>query len=439
MTTSRPPDPTLAPPSPAGTLAAGAFVVPLIFWIGTDESFIAPKLVAASIAALIAAVRLGRSGWATLRHSSATTIDLAVGAWLVLVLVSFLGSVDQSQSWWGERFNRQGVFAALVYGATFAVARTALVTTTRVLLVLRAASFAGLLVGLYAIVQRLGADPIWDDIPADRVFSTVGQTNSLGAALALVLPLSVGLALAGGVLPRIHAVAAVVELVALGLTLSRGAYLALVIATLMLGLFVLLHRGWRWQGAAAVAIAATMAAGIAAVLLPGVDDVSSRVIDRATHEDEWSTGSIRNHLDLWIVAGHIIADQPIVGTGPDTYPVVFGDHRDDVLSESSARRLRVFRVESPHNIVLATAQGSGIPAAFAQLVALGAAVALAVRRGLGGADAPVIWFALATALVGGFAASMFITADFTTTWLTWLLLGAVSGVAARSALGRPSL
>lgn len=439
MTTTSRTDPTLAPAPPTGTLAAGAFIVPLIFWIGTDESFVAPKLVAASIATLIVAVQLGRSGWATIRYSTATTIDLAVGAWLVLVLVSFLGSVDQSQSWWGERFNRQGVFAALLYGFTFAVARTTLVTTGRVLIVLRAASFAGLFVGLYAILQRLGGDPIWDDIPANRVFSTIGQTNSLGAALALLLPLSVGLALANEARRRLHAAAAVVELVALGLTLSRGAYLALVIATLMLGLFVMLQRGWRWQGAAAVVIAATMAAGIAAVLLPGVDEVSSRVIDRATHEDEWSTGSVRNHMDLWIVAGHIIADHPMVGTGPDTYPEVFGDYRDDVLSESSAERLRIFRVESPHNIVLATAQGSGIPAAVAQLVAFGAAVTVAIRRGLGGADAPIIWLALATALVGGFAASMFITADFTTTWLTWLLVGAVSGVTARSSVELPSL
>lgn len=432
-TTSRAADPgvaPIAPAPPAATLVAGALIVPLVFWIGTDESFITPKLWAASAVVVLAAVQLTPRGWAVLTETRPTRIDYAVAAWIVLVTLSFLASVDREQSWWGERFQRQGLFTALLYTLSYGAARASLVTTARLLLLARSISVSTAVIGMYAILQRLGADPIWDDIPADRVFSTIGQTNSLGAVLAVALPLSVGLALADEARRPLHLGAAAIQFVALGLTLSRGAYLALVVSTLLLGVFVLLRRGWRWQGAAAVVLSVTMAAGIAAVLFPGTDEVSSRVIDRTTNEDEWSTGSIRNHMDLWIVAGHIIADNPVVGTGPDTYPEVFGDYRDDVLSDDSARRLRVFRVESAHNIVLTTAQGSGIPAAIAQVVALAGAVGLAVRRGLDATRDRVIWLAAATAIVGGFAASMFITADFTTTWLTWLLVGACAGAAA---------
>lgn len=433
MTTSPRPDgrttrQLAAPAPPAATLVAGTLIVPLVFWIGTDESFIVPKLWAASAVVAVALAQLVVHRRAMVRYGP-TPVDLAVAAWIALVLVSFVSSVDHGQSLWGERFQRQGAYAAILYALTFGVARSTVVTTARIRLVARALSLAATIVAGYAIVQRAGLDPIWDDIPSDRVFSTIGQTNSLGAVLALSLPLSVGLILADPRRRPLHSVAALVQVLALGLTLSRGAYLALAVSTLMLGVFVLLRRGWRGPGALAVVVAATTAGAIVAVLIPGPDAVSSRVIDRATDEDEWSTGSIRNHLDLWVVAGHIIVDHPLVGTGPDTYPEVFGDYRDDVLSAESARRLRVFRVESAHNIVLTTAQGSGIPAAVAHVGALGLAVVFAVRRGLSGADSSVIWLAVATAITGGFVASMFITADFTTTWITFLLAGACSALA----------
>jgi drug/metabolite transporter (DMT)-like permease len=77
--------------------------------------------------------------------------------------------------------------------------------------------------------------------------------------------------------------------------------------------------------------------------------------------------------------------------------------------------------------VLATAQGSGIPAAVAQLAAFFVAARMAIRRGLARDGDPrnLVWLGIGTAVISGFLASMFITAEFTTTWLTWLFIGAV--------------
>jgi O-antigen ligase len=413
--------------TPAASLVAGALIVPLVFWIGVDESFVVPKLIAVVGVTVVAIAQLARAAddieWSPWRR-----VDLAVLAWIGLVTLSLLTSVDRAQSWWGEIYQRQGYATALLYAAGYALARLTLTDTDRIRLVMRSIAVAATGIAAYAVVQRIGLDPIWDDIPADRVFATIGQTNSLGAFLVLAIPLSLGLSFTARRHRLVYAAAAGLQTVALALTLSRGGFVGLFVAGVMLTVFGLGQRGWQWQGAAALITTATLAVLVIVAIMPGLESTAGRVIDRAFAEEEWTTGSIRNHVDLWIVAANVIADNPVVGTGPDTFPEVFGDYRDDVLADEGAARLRPFRVESPHNIVLATATGSGVPAALAQLVATVGAAALAVRRGWAtrrGREA-TLWFATGSAVAGALVASLFITADLTTTWLMWVLMGAVA-------------
>lgn len=405
-------------------LSAAAVVVPSVFWIGIEESFVVPKLVVTAIVALLG-VGLLVPGLGALRPRP-TFIDGCAVAFGGFVLLSYLSSVDRSQSLWGEQYQRQGVVAAAIYLVFYGLARTAVVDRARLRVFAAGVSFGGVPVALYALGQRAGLDPLWDDIPGGRVFSTIGQTNSLGAYLALVVPVSLGLAI-GGRRRVVGWSVVVLQAAALVVTESRGGYLAMVVGLAVFAVLVVRSRRASPGRVIAVVAVAALVLAIGATTTPGLSDSSKRAWSRALSADEWTTGSVRNHLDLWRVAEAVIADHPVLGTGPDTFPLVFGDYRDDVLPADSAARLRVYRVESPHNIVLAHAAGSGLPAAgFFLLVLLGPVVLVAGSPDRRGA-AHIGVFA---GVCGGFVASLFITADFATTWLLWTAAGALVGVEA---------
>ncbi|MEZ5247217.1 MAG: O-antigen ligase family protein [Acidimicrobiales bacterium] len=406
-------------------------VVPSVFWIGTEESFIIPKLIVSSVIAVACALALV-AGLDRSRPQP-TFIDICALLFAGVVFVSYLASVDRDQSLWGEEYQRQGLYSGALYLVFYAFARTAVVDRVRLRVLANGVSFGGIPVALYAVAQRAGLDPLWDEIPGGRVFSTIGQTNSLGAYLALVLPISLGLAIVGG-RRTIGWIVVGIQGAALVLTESRGGYLGMVIGLSVFAVLTVRLQRADPRRVLGIIVVAAVVLGVGATTTPGLSDSSRRAWSRALSADEWTTGSVRNHLDLWEVAEAVVADHLLLGTGPDTFPLVFGDYRDDVLPADSAARLRIYRVESPHNIVLAHAAGSGLPAAALFLLIILGPVMLATgslgprregqQRG-GPVDVGVV-----AGICGGFVASLFITADFSTTWLMWILAGALVAIAA---------
>ena len=138
------------------------------------------------------------------------------------------------------------------------------------------------------------------------------------------------------------------------------------------------------------------------------------------------------HLDLWNVAAVITRDHPLVGTGPDTFAVVFPEYRDRVLPPPQAAVFVPFRVESPHNVYLAIASGAGVIALGAYVWLLAALASTVLRSGRGGDPVHRLL------LIGGLAAiavhaatDLFITADITGSWLFWMLSGGLVATTAQ--------
>lgn len=148
-----------------------------------------------------------------------------------------------------------------------------------------------------------------------------------------------------------------------------------------------------------------------------------------------------DHVSLWRVGLAIVADHPIIGTGPDTYAIMFADYRDDVLDADTARHLAKFRPESPHNVYIATASGSGL---FA-LAALGLLVLLIGRSVLTGAlhgRSSIAWplsAGVAASLAGHLVTDMFMTQETTGSLVFWVLMGAGVGTAKGVAEIHPGL
>jgi O-antigen ligase len=133
------------------------------------------------------------------------------------------------------------------------------------------------------------------------------------------------------------------------------------------------------------------------------------------------------------VGVRIVVDHPTLGTGPDTYVLVFPKYRDRVLPPQRAAVLARSRPESPHNGFIAVATGSGIPAltAYLLLVILGLARAVRAAQGRQPLATRLALAALIGASVAYLVTSSFMTAEPATTALFWVILGSAIGLADR--------
>jgi O-antigen ligase/cytochrome c-type biogenesis protein CcmH/NrfG len=267
------------------------------------------------------------------------------------------------------------------------------------------------------LIQATGWDP--SGLVTDGrspVYATLGRSNFLGAYLAILLPLTLGLALT----TRQHwarAAAAVlfVAMVAVtGLTAARAAWLAAGVALASFGIL------WFWRRMPALwrrgLVAAALAAGAGAIPL-------LLVLGR-------QAGSSAARLAVWRAALDLIARRPLLGYGPDAMGLVFPRVYPPQLVYYQGRGLLVDRA---HNLLLdwATATGLlGLLAAVALLVVLfvvGLRAAGRMRNG----ERRVLLVACLSAVAGSTAGNLFSFDVTATATATWLLLALVAVLATR--------
>ena len=411
-------------------LLVACIVVPCAFDTELDAVFVVPKLALLwgllAVSFAIGTLVVLRTGSARL---SLGAIDVAVASFALLNVVAWLFSLDRQQSLYGERLQYQGLLTLFLYVGYFYVARVSIRDRRRLLSFGCAVVVGALLVSGYALVQRAGLDPVWKGfLPGGRVFSSIGQSNALAAYLVFAIPLCAALTIVGKRAVRIVALGGLLAATsALILTFSRGGYLGLFATAVVLAV------SWRGElvprARLLVPVLALIVAGAAIIAftqpraIAGADSLG-RIVST-------NDASARFHADAWRVAAHVVADRPLAGTGPETFPLVFPAFSHSVLPPERARALDAFRVESPHNVYLGIAAGSGIPALVAYLGILGAFATVVVRAARSaGRECRILLTAVLAAVVGHCVTDAFMTADLTSTWLTWASMGAALGVTA---------
>ena len=122
---------------------------------------------------------------------AARVVDFALLAFLGWNVVAFVWSTDRHQSLFGERYQYQGLLTLGLYAGGFLLARLAFGDRRLRTRLFAAVTVGAVLVAGYALVQEIGLDPIWHGyLPAGRVFSSLGQSNSLAAYLVLAIPIA---------------------------------------------------------------------------------------------------------------------------------------------------------------------------------------------------------------------------------------------------------
>ena len=136
---------------------------------------------------------------------------------------------------------------------------------------------------------------------------------------------------------------------------------------------------------------------------------------------------------MWEVGIRIAAEHPLIGTGPDSYVLLFGDYRDRVLTPERAVVMARFRPESAHNVYISTAAAAGIPALVAYVAVIGLALAAGVRAAR--RDVSLAARLTLAGLMGAVAVHLvtdsFMTAEAASAGIFWIMLGAIAGFGRR--------
>jgi Flp pilus assembly protein TadD len=225
-------------------------------------------------------------------------------------------------------------------------------------------------VGLWATAEAMGWHPLDLVGAGTRPVATLGSSAYLGAATALLAPVAAGIAADGTVgrrVRRLAAGAAVLAAVALAASGARAAWFGVGVAALVVVAVRRPSRRWLLAGAGALVLAVAVA---------GLGGVAHRAGDAFTDRD----GCARGRLDEWRVAARVVADHPVLGTGPEGYRLAFGGAVDDAYERAHGRAQLPDRAHDALLDVAATTGLLGLAAYLAVLATTGAAVARALRR-----------------------------------------------------------
>lgn len=388
-------------------LAGSAF----LFVPGLLEQFESPKIElvrACGLGALAFGLIAGRAGgprrW--------TMLDRAVVAWLAVEIAATFFSGSPRVSLVGETRQREGLLTSLALVGLYFAGREAFARPGRMRLALDLALAFVAAIGLYALVQAAGMDPLaWRreaffEGVTMRPFATLGHPNLLGVVAGGAASMALALAITGKGRGRwlCGAVALLLGVVTI-LTLSRAAWLGLLFGgSCAVALAMRARRAARFSvrgfllGVVVVAAAAAVAA-LSGALMP----IGHRLAELAAGGG--ASGGSR--LEIWRSALAAWRARPLIGQGPDLFEMMFPRFQTAAYWRLEWSGLP-FHAHSIYLHTLATRGVIGLAAGLAWAGALATTAVVAWRRRGEGAPAGLlpaaIGFLASTAVAGAFGA-----------------------------------
>jgi O-antigen ligase/Flp pilus assembly protein TadD len=326
--------------------------------------------------ALVSTVCLGIAAL-TLRLESIDVHKASAFGWLAFLLwgvFAGFGAVDPLYTWIGTPDRHLGLITIVFFAVTF-LAGQQLTAPAAVTVLLKTSIIALAAIGAYTVLEVLDFAPVDLVTASDRPGGPYGTAAYLGAACALLIPITIGAA-------------------ADRLNSARWRYPGYVAAGL--GVFAALasqtRAGWVGLIGAAVAALATQrqwlrrnwpalaAATAALVIIAVISPVGSRV----TSAFDFREGTARGRLDEWQIGAAVAVNNPVAGVGLEGYRIAFSEGVDADYERRYTRRTMPDRV---HNGPLDVAVTTGLPGMALYLTA----VTLLVRRAFGGLRAGQPW------------------------------------------------
>ncbi|MGB3411259.1 MAG: O-antigen ligase family protein [Microthrixaceae bacterium] len=350
--------------------------------------------------------------------------------WMTVCVLATVLGVAPWMSVAGSPNRNAGLLAVFAGVGSFVLGASTGSEPTAQRVILRSAFLAGGAVGVMAIQERAGLDlfGVGDVQGLTRARSTWGSATFAGSHLVLVLPIAVAHLRSQDPLWRKLAMAATTSMsVGLVLTGTRGAWLGALAATVVLVPAWTRTRGVADQGTAAIDPKGRLESGSSSGQLTlwnlsarqivlgalSVLVLFSAVALMAPNLGR-STGVGR--IDQLRTAIPVIADRPLLGSGPDTQRVVLPSGIDESFERAHGSEDLHDRV---HNVVFDTLVTTGV----AGLAALLAVVFMIVRSVTPRLRNRLVPTAIAAGLVAYLVTLMFAFGDPAIDPIAWLLAG----------------
>jgi putative inorganic carbon (HCO3(-)) transporter len=302
-------------------LRTGLFILPLAYWWDTYDHYVLPKLlVARTLVMGLLVLFIVRALMTRSVEIKRTPLDLPWAVFLASAVASTILAANPNVAVFGIYSRYDGLLTIVTYAALFWLSIQALSGPDDARALLRVLLASGYVVAAVAMIQSV------TDYQAQRQivpgYGTLGNSNVLGAFLAMVCPLAYGeLIEARTWSARILALnALVVPSAALLLTFSRSAWLGAAVA------FVVILAGER-RAVSRIAIAGAALVLISAIALASVNIHGGLGLERALEARARSVLDLSSwqasRLHIWHDSVTLIASRPVFGYGPDNVGLVF--------------------------------------------------------------------------------------------------------------------
>lgn len=282
----------------------------LIFSPYGSNSFELPKLVFIAVLLSVLVIFLvvfflfKRDGEIGLRYNKFVTVLFA--AWLLSLVLSTVFSVAPELSFWGSYSRLQGLYSQLIYLSFFVIALHFLVKEEDKERFLKWLLFFGGVVGVHAICQHFGLLVLSEGAMAEflgRSFSTFGHPNFLGQFLLFPIWVSVYFILENRAWKKVfYTILLIILLCALATTENRASILGLFAGAAIFVLFSLNIKRY-----------------LKYVILSGFVVLFGCFIAFVAP----NMRSMETRLYLWSGALQLVPDHPIIGSGLETFGLVF--------------------------------------------------------------------------------------------------------------------
>lgn len=315
-------------------------VTPALFTTATSELFEVPKMLFVYLVAIITTTAT-LTKFVVDRKITVpkNLILLTLLLFLAVQIASTITSIDKFTSVFGypSRLNG-GLLSQIAYSLIFFCATLNLdrARSQKIFLVVTATALA---VSLWGIPGYFGRDPnclvltgslnssCWQQEfdPTKRIFSTLGQPNWLASYLVLILPLALSQIFATHVLQKriLFSLVTLIILIALILTNSRAGLAGLIVALIMF--FALLGTGQikkNFKFFLSILVPIILIATVAGTTL------FSRIYEAVSpRKGQGPTESGQIRLIVWQGALEIFKNNPILGTGPETFAYSYYKYR----------------------------------------------------------------------------------------------------------------
>jgi len=302
-------------------LRTGLFILPLAYWWDTYDHYVLPKLlVARTLVIGLLVLFIVRALMARSLEIKRSPLDLPWAVFMASAVVSTVLAANPNVAVFGIYSRYDGLLTIVTYAALFWLSIQSLAGPADARALVRVLLASGYMVAAFAMIQSV------TDYQAQRqivpAYGTLGNSNVLGAFLAMLCPLAYGELIEARTWgARILALnALVVPGAALVLTFSRSAWLGAAVA------FVVILAGER-RAVSRIAIAGAALVLISAIALASVNTHGGLGLERALEARAKSVVDLRSwqtsRLHIWRDSATLIASKPVFGYGPDNVGLVF--------------------------------------------------------------------------------------------------------------------